>query len=71
VRAVLDTNIVVAGLLWRGKPYDLIGLAIEDKIRCFASDAMIAELDRVLRYPKLSRRLGAVGSTPSSLFRTF
>ncbi len=67
MRVVLDTNIAVAGLLWRGKPYDLLGLAVADRIRCFASEAMIAELGRVLHYARLSQRLGVLGSSPEQL----
>jgi predicted nucleic acid-binding protein len=28
VRIVLDTNVVIAGLLWRGKPSELLGHAV-------------------------------------------
>jgi putative PIN family toxin of toxin-antitoxin system len=50
VRAVLDTNIAVAGLPWRGKSYEVFGLTLTGKVLCFASDTLLAELDRVLGY---------------------
>jgi putative PIN family toxin of toxin-antitoxin system len=63
VRAVLDTNIAVATLLWRGKPYELFWLTLTGKILCFASDILLAELERVLGYEKLARRIATLHTT--------
>jgi putative PIN family toxin of toxin-antitoxin system len=63
VRAVLDTNIAVAGLLWRGKPYELFGLTLTGRVLCFASDTLLAELERVLGYEKLARRIATLHTT--------
>lgn len=63
MRAVLDTNIAVAGLLWRGKPYELFGLTITGKVLCFSSDTLLAELERVLGYEKLARRIATLHTT--------
>jgi len=67
VRAVLDTNIAIAGLLWRGKPYELLGHAIEGRLACFASAPLIAELERVLGYDKLAKRTAALNTTSAAL----
>jgi putative PIN family toxin of toxin-antitoxin system len=50
MRVVLDTNVAIAGLLWRGKPYELLGHVLDGKMQCFASAPLIEELERVLGY---------------------
>ena len=67
MRVVLDTNVVVAGLLWRGKPYELLGRAIDGKMRCFASAPLIEELERVLGYDKLAKRSASLSTTIAAL----
>jgi hypothetical protein len=48
VRAVVDANVDIAGLLWRGTPYTLFGHALTGKLQCFATDPLIRELERAL-----------------------
>jgi putative PIN family toxin of toxin-antitoxin system len=67
VRVVLDTNVAVAGLLWRGTPYALLGHAIEGRLQCFASAPLIEELERVLGYDKLAGRLASLNTTIAEL----
>jgi len=67
VRVVLDTNVVIAGLLWRGKPYELLGHAIDGKMLCFASAPLIEELERVLGYDKLAKRSASLNTTIAEL----
>lgn len=40
MRLVLDTNVVVAGLLWNGHPRHLLDLAIDGDVTLFASPAL-------------------------------
>ena len=63
MRVVLDTTVVLAGLLWRGRPYELFDLALAGKIECYASDALIAELDRVLGYARFAQRIAILNTT--------
>lgn len=63
MRAVLDTNVALAGLLWRGPSYALLGLALTGKIECFATDALLAELERVLGYAHVAKRIAAVNTS--------
>ena len=56
-RLVLDTNVVVAGLLWNGPPRTLIDLAIAEQVELYASPALLDELAHTLAYPKLAPRL--------------
>ena len=48
VRIALDTNILVSGLLYPGKPRKLIDLAVRGKIEIVSSVEMIEELRDVL-----------------------
>ena len=57
MRVVLDTNVVVSGLIWGGKPFQLLQAATEDDIQLFTSPALLAELREVLARDHLHQRL--------------
>lgn len=57
MRLVLDTNTVIAGLLWHGPPRTLLNLARSQHLRLFVSMPLLLELDDVLHRPKFSTRL--------------
>lgn len=68
MRLVLDTNVVVAGLLWNGHPRRLLDLAIDSDAELFSSPALIDELALTLNYPKFARRIAThCATTPSAL----
>ena len=67
MRWVLDTNVVIAALLWTGHPNRLLDLAIDGKVTLYSSPTLIDELAQTLRYPKFSRRIEQFGTTPSAL----
>jgi putative PIN family toxin of toxin-antitoxin system len=48
-RIVLDTNIVISGLLWRGKPYQCLLLARSGIVQAAYCPPMLAELADKLR----------------------
>ena len=48
MRLVLDTNIVVSGLLWGGVPRQLLELGRDGQITFFTSSALLDELVNVL-----------------------
>ena len=52
MRIVLDTNILVSGLLYQGKPRSLIDLATQGQIEIVSSAEMINELREVLSREK-------------------
>jgi putative PIN family toxin of toxin-antitoxin system len=61
VRAVIDTNVLVSALFWRGPPHTLLEEARSGVLTFVSSSALLAELDEVLREPKfrsLMTRLG-------------
>lgn len=71
MRLVLDTNVVVAGLLWQGPPRHLLAATIERRVRCFTSSALTDELGRVLRYPKFAARIALYHVTPNELLHRY
>ena len=48
-RVVLDTNILISGLLWpNGSPGNILGLAISQRIQNVVSPLILRELSRIL-----------------------
>ncbi len=57
VRAVLDTNVYVSGtILSRGVPYQVLEAWRQNEFILATSEAILAEIERVLRYPRIRRR---------------
>jgi uncharacterized protein len=52
VRAVIDTNVLLSGLLWRGAPHALIQQVRTSALTLISSPALLAELGDVIRRPK-------------------
>ena len=61
MRLVLDTNIVVSGLLWNGVPAQLVDAARADEIEIFTSRILLAELTRILCRTKFDKVIAAGG----------
>lgn len=59
-RAVLDTNTWVSGLGWGGPPGDVVEAALAGRFEMVISPELLAELRRVLTYPKLAETFGDV-----------
>jgi len=58
VRVVLDTNVIISGLLIAGSPADLIRQAWDSRrITLVTSEWQLDELRRVSRYPHLKKHL--------------
>lgn len=58
MRLVLDTNILVSGLLSaKGPPGKLLGAWLDDRFELVSSAEQISELRRVLGYERLSRHI--------------
>ena len=58
LRPVLDTNVLIAGLLWNGPPRRLIALAI---------DGELVELAHTLGYSKFAARIEGFGTSIAAL----
>ena len=52
VRVVLDTNVVISGLLWRGPSHRILARVESGEVESCATSAMLDELREVLSRPK-------------------
>lgn len=48
LRAVLDTNVIVSGVIYKGKPRRVLELSLEEKIKAVISPILLAELAETL-----------------------
>jgi putative PIN family toxin of toxin-antitoxin system len=67
VRIVIDTNVWVSGLLWRGMPWKLLCLAEAGEVELCIAPSMLVELAEVLSYERLQPHLKQLGLTPEEL----
>ena len=67
MRIVIDTNIWVSGLLWKGKPWQLLKLAESGDVQLCIAHSMLLELEEVLAYDKFQSRLQILHQTPAQL----
>jgi putative PIN family toxin of toxin-antitoxin system len=65
VRVVLDTNVVVSGVLWRGTPYRLLEKMRNQypRLKIYSSTVLLDELTDVFIRPYFSGRLAQIGKT--------
>ena len=63
-RWVVDTNVLVSALLWRGTPGRVFALAAEQEIRLYTSRVLLDELAATLAKKKLAKYVAATGLTP-------
>ena len=54
-RAVLDSNVIVSGLGWSGAPARIVQTVLAGELMLVTSSPLLAELRRVLAYPKLAK----------------
>ena len=64
---MIDTNVWVSGLLWRGMPWKLLGLAEAGEVELCIAPSMLVELAEVLSYERLQPRLEQLELTPEEL----
>jgi len=64
MRIVLDTNVVLSALLWRGTPHQLLAaIRSRNDVQLYSSTALLEELADVLTRPFASQRLALIGRT--------
>ena len=71
MRLVLDTNVVVSGLLWGGPPRRLLDLARRGRVVLFSSGVLLDELASVLERDKFATPLASRDVTPAFLMRRY
>lgn len=67
LRLVLDTNIVVAGLLWNGPPQRLLQAAVDGEVELFTSAVLLDELAHAFGYSKFDKRIEQFGTSIAAL----
>jgi putative PIN family toxin of toxin-antitoxin system len=56
VKVILDTNIIISGIGFGGKPRQILHLILDNKIKAVTSPILLAELEDVIekKFPKLA-----------------
>jgi putative PIN family toxin of toxin-antitoxin system len=71
MNVVVDTNVVVSGLLWGGPPNRILRWAREDLLEIVACEETTAELRRVINYKRFSKRLSDLSTSSNEVFSYF
>ena len=72
MRIVLDTNVVMSALLWRGTPYRLLdALRQQPGTQLYSSAALLEELADVLTRFSASRQLATINKTASQVLADY
>jgi putative PIN family toxin of toxin-antitoxin system len=72
VRLVLDTNVVLSALLWRGLPYRLLEtIRQRPNLQICSSAFLIQELADVLTRPSASKRLALIDKSAGAVLADF
>jgi putative PIN family toxin of toxin-antitoxin system len=71
VRAILDTNVAVAAILWRGPPHALLEKVRDGDLQLVSSAALLAELADVLGRDKLGAVLSRTETSIEQVLQEF
>jgi putative PIN family toxin of toxin-antitoxin system len=71
VRVVVDTNVVISGLLWGGPPNQILRWAREGFLKAIVCEEIIDELRNILRYKRFSQRLSDLSISPNEVITFF
>lgn len=72
MRILLDTNVVLSALLWRGSPYELYSFIRDSpEISLFTSTALSDELADVMLRPSAVERLRMIGQTAAGMLAAY
>jgi uncharacterized protein len=67
MRVVLDNNVLVSALIWRGLPRRVLDEGLELGWQFYTSPALFGELERVLNYPHLAKPIVKKQQTPTAI----
>jgi putative PIN family toxin of toxin-antitoxin system len=71
MRLVLDTNVVVSGLLWDGAPARLVRTGGRDGVQLFTSVRLLVELRATLSKQKFGPKIAASGDSADQLVNLY
>lgn len=67
MKVVLDTNVIISGLLWKGLPGKIFDLIDDGRVIFCITQNILREVDKVLRYPRIKSKLDSVGFTAEEI----
>jgi putative PIN family toxin of toxin-antitoxin system len=67
VRAVIDINVPLSGLIWRGRPHALIEQVRDGTLSLVSSPALLAELAGVITRTKFRTALARSNTSPEQM----
>lgn len=67
MRVVIDTNVLLSGLLWRGAPHALLQAARIGTVELVLSEALLDEFARVIRYRKFAAIIDRINRSPERI----
>lgn len=73
MRLVLDTNVTISGLLWRGTPHRLLQAirSQQSQQQIYTSRALLEELTEVITRPVSFAQLQRIGTTTAALLADY
>ncbi len=71
MRLILDTNVVLSGLIWPGPSSHIISACVQDAVELFTCDAIIEELREHLFSPRFNKHLVKHSLTPGPLMSKY
>lgn len=71
MRTVVDTNVVVSGLLWGGPPNQILKWTRDAVLEIIACEEASAKVKRVIQYKRFSQRLADLDTTPNEVVAYF
>lgn len=67
VRIILDSNVLLSGLLWQGAPHALLNLTRNGNVELVSSPALLAEFTDVIQRQKFAGILQQTSRTPERI----
>jgi len=68
LKVVMDTNVLISGILWRGIPFELLRWTEKGNLIIYTSLEILAEVNRVLNYSKFQKYIDREKASPGELF---
>ncbi len=67
MRIVVDTNVMIAAVLWQGPPHRIVQLAESGTVALCVTAPMLEELEEVLRRDKFRKHLQRLATTAEEI----
>ena len=64
MKLIIDTNVLISGLMWAGPPNRILKWAREGRVVLLACESTIDELKRVIQYKRFVQRLSDLEIRP-------